>query len=93
MKEKLMTLTQKLTKAGFTIEGMEVEAKDLVRIKFADLHGLQLLVNSTAAMIECGNCPEQLVTKIREILKADFELKDVLEPAEDDMFQKLMDAA
>ncbi|MHA1630098.1 MAG: hypothetical protein ACTSXO_10440 [Candidatus Heimdallarchaeota archaeon] len=93
MKEKLLTLTQKLTNAGFTIQGMEVEAKDIVRIKFVDLKGLQLVVNSTAAKIEEGNCPEKVLTKIKEILGTDFEIKETLESSEEDMFQSLLDAA
>lgn len=92
MKEKLLALTQKLTNAGFNIEGMEVEAKDIVRIKFADLKGLQLIVNNTAAKIEEENCPEKTLNKIKKILQGDFELKETLASAEEDMFQSLLDA-
>ncbi len=93
MKEKLLSLTQKLTEAGFLIEGIEVESRDMVRIKFQKVDGLELIVNGSSAKIEAGKCTKIQLAKLKEILKKDYTIKDKLESLEEDMFSKLLNAS
>ena len=51
MKDKIINLTTSLASEGFSIAEMEVEGSDLVRIKFANHQGLELIVNSNDAKI------------------------------------------
>lgn len=93
MKEKLLSLTQKLTEAGFQIEGIEVESREMVRIKFQKVNGLELIVNGSLAKIEAGDCTKLQLAKLKEIIKKDYTIKDSLESLEDDMFSKLLNAS
>jgi hypothetical protein len=93
MKEKLLSLTQKLMNAGYQIEGIDVESRDMVRIKFKDIKGLELLVNGSLAMIEAGECQKGKLKQLKEILKADYKLVDDLEAFEEDIFTNLLNAS
>ncbi|NHJ47936.1 MAG: hypothetical protein FK733_09120 [Asgard group archaeon] len=93
MKEKLISLTEKLLKAGFQIEGIEVESREMVRIKFMDIKGLELLVNGDFAKITAGECKQTELKKLEKIIKKDYTLKDNLDAFEEDMFSKLLNAS
>ena len=92
MKEKLITLTEKLTNAGFEIVGIDVEASDIVRIRFTDLNGLELLVNDSYAMIKEGECSEEKLLKLKKLVEKQYTIKDELESIDNDMFNKLLNA-
>ncbi|MHA1212240.1 MAG: hypothetical protein ACTSSH_07245 [Candidatus Heimdallarchaeota archaeon] len=92
MKEKIIDLTTKLHEAGFIIEGLEVEASDIVRFKFRGLKGLELLVNESYAKIEEGSCSKQSLEKLVKLLKKVYILKDEINSIEDDMYHKLANA-
>ncbi len=92
MKEKLITLTEKLTKAGFEILGIDVEASDIVRIRFTDLNGLELLVNDSYAMIKEGECSKEKLQRLKVIIEKQYTIKDELESIDNDMFNKLLNA-
>ena len=92
MKEKLIILTEKLTNAGFEIVGIEVEASDIVRIKFTDLNGLELLVNDSYAVIKEGECSDSKVQKLKKLVEKQYIIKDELESIDNDMFNKLLNA-
>ena len=90
MKENLIKLTQDLAEAGYAIIGMEVEATDLVRIKFQGLDGLELVINEHFASIIEGNCSEKVVKIITKIVQNRYKIKDSLEA---DMFSNLLNAS
>lgn len=92
MKEKIITLTEKLTNAGFEIVGIDVEASDIVRIRFTDLNGLELLVNDSYAMIKEGDCSKVKLQQFRKIIEKQYTIKDELESIDNDMFNKLLNA-
>ena len=92
MKEKLISLTQKLTSAGFTIAEIDVENRDIVRIKFADLNGLEILVNENFAKIEQNECPKDRIKQLEQIIQQLYKLSDEIISSDDDMFQKLLHA-
>jgi hypothetical protein len=93
MKEKLLSLTQKLMEAGFQIEGIEVESREMVRIKFQKVNGLELIVNGSFVKIEAGDCTKIQLAKLKKILKKDYSIKDKLDAFEEDMFSKLLNAS
>ena len=90
MKDKLIDLTVKLTNAGFKISGLEVEASDLVRIRFQDLKGLELLVNSSFAKIDEGECTKDQIINLEKIVEKFYVIKNELISSDDDMFNKLL---
>jgi hypothetical protein len=92
MKEKIITLTEKLTNAGFEIVGIEIEASDIVRIKFTDLNGLELLVNDSYAMIKEGDCSKEKLLKFKKLVEKQYTIQDELESIDNDMFNKLLNA-
>ena len=92
MKEKIITLTEKLTHAGFEIVGIEIEASDIVRIKFTDLNGLELLVNDSYAMIKEGDCSKEKLLKFKKLVEKQYTIQDELESIDNDMFNKLLNA-
>ncbi|NHJ05189.1 MAG: hypothetical protein EAX90_10215 [Candidatus Heimdallarchaeota archaeon] len=93
MKENLLKLTENLATAGFEISGMEVEATDLVRIKFHGTDGLELIVNESYAKIIEGNCTSDKLSKIRKLVKQLYKLREESESMEQDMFKKLLNAS
>ena len=93
MKENLLKLTENLASAGFEISAMEVEAADLVRIKFHGTDGLELVVNESYAKIISGNCPSDQLAKIRKLVQKLYKLKDESESMDQDMFNKLLNAS
>lgn len=92
MKENLLKLTTNLATEGFVISGMEVEAIDLVRIKFENTNGLELIVNESYAKIIQGECEVKTLTKLRKLVSKFYKIKDDLESS-DDMFNKLLNAS
>ncbi len=92
MKEKIITLTENLTNAGFEIVGIDVEASDIVRIRFTDLNGLELLVNDSFAMIKDGDCSKEKLKQLKKLVEKQYTLKDELESIDNDMFHKLLNA-
>ncbi|MBD3191567.1 MAG: hypothetical protein GF308_13040 [Candidatus Heimdallarchaeota archaeon] len=93
MKNKLITLTETLTAAGFKISGMEVETNDCVRIKFEDLNNLELIVNGDAAKIEEGSCEKEKIDKLKEIIQRNYTIKKELEPQQQDIFAELLNCS
>lgn len=92
MKEKIITLTEILMNAGFEIVGIDVEASDIVRIRFTDLNGLELLVNDSFAMIKDGDCSKEKLQQFKKLVEKQYTLKDELESIDNDMFNKLLNA-
>ncbi|HUT81307.1 MAG TPA: hypothetical protein VMZ29_08905 [Candidatus Bathyarchaeia archaeon] len=93
MKEKIINLTEKLYEAGFVIEGIDVEASDIIRIKFSGLAGLEVVINDTYAKIIEGDCSEKAIIKLKKLLKSNYVLKDEIESIDNDMFNKLLNAS
>ena len=93
MKEKLITLTEKLHSAGFDISAIEVEASDMVRIKFADLNGLELILNESYAKIEDGECSNEKLQELKKLVGAHYTLKDEIVSKDKDMFNQLLNAS
>ncbi|MFW9922843.1 MAG: hypothetical protein ACFFDW_06085 [Candidatus Thorarchaeota archaeon] len=93
MKENLLKLTTNLATEGFIISGMEVEAIDLVRIKFENSNGLELVVNENYAKIIQGECEVKKITKLRKLVGKFYKIKEELESSENDMFNKLLNAS
>ncbi len=93
MKEKIINLTEKLYEAGFIIEGIDVEASDIVRIKFSGLEGLEVVINDSYAKIIEGDCSVKAITKLKNLLKHNYVLKDEIESIDNDMFNKLLNAS
>ena len=93
MKENLIKLTEYLASEGFEISGMEVETTELVRIKFNDSEGLELVVNDSYAMIIEGKCTGERLSKLRKLVKKLYTIKDGLESFEQDMFNQLLNAS
>ncbi len=87
-----MILTEKLYSAGFNISGIEVEASDLVRIKFSDLKGLELVLNESYAKIEDGECSGEKLKEFKKLVESHYTLKDEIVSKDNDMFNQLLNA-
>jgi len=90
MKDKLMDFTINLATAGFTIEEMEVEGSDLVRIKFANHQGLEVIVNNYDAKIIEGSCSGKILQNLIKLVKKQYAIKDDVESIDQDIFFKLL---
>ncbi|HUU89158.1 MAG TPA: hypothetical protein VMX17_15600 [Candidatus Glassbacteria bacterium] len=90
MKDKIIDLTITLASEGFTIAEMEVEGSDLVRIKFANHQGLELVVNSSEAKIIEGSCSGKILQNLIKLVKKQYAIKDHVESIDQDMFNKLL---
>ena len=56
-----------------------MQQKDQGNMSFNNIHGANIIVNSTGSTITVSNAPEQLdhVSKIIEVLKTDSSIKDI----------------
>ena len=90
MKDKILNLTSELATAGFSIAEMEVEGSDLVRIKFANHQGLELIVNSNDAKIIEGSCTGKILQNLIKLVKKQYMIKDEIKSIDEDMFNKLL---
>ncbi|MBN1328631.1 MAG: hypothetical protein JXA54_04080 [Candidatus Heimdallarchaeota archaeon] len=93
MKEKIITLTEKLYAAGFIIEGIDVEASDIIKIRFSGLAGLEVIINDSYAKIIEGDCSAKALAKLKKLLRANYVLKNEIESIDNDMFNKLLNAS
>ncbi|MEA2070646.1 MAG: hypothetical protein U9O98_05080 [Asgard group archaeon] len=92
MKNKLIALTQKLSDAGFQVEGFEYTASDLVRITFEN-SDLELIVNDTSAQVNDDECDQEKIKQFKKILSKYYTIEEEVKPAEIDIFTKLKNAA
>ncbi|MHA1126106.1 MAG: hypothetical protein ACTSSB_16910 [Candidatus Heimdallarchaeota archaeon] len=90
MKDKIIDLTVTLASEGFAIAEMEVEGSDLVRIKFANHQGLELIVNSNEAKIIEGTCSGKILQNLIKLVKKKYAITDHVESIDQDMFNKLL---
>lgn len=92
MKEKLLILTKKLYSAGFDISAIEVEASDMVRIKFIGFNGLEIILNESYAKIEDGDCSNEKLRELKELIETHYTLKDEISSKDGDIFNQLLNA-
>ncbi|MHA1187255.1 MAG: hypothetical protein ACTSSK_10345 [Candidatus Heimdallarchaeota archaeon] len=90
MKNKILNLTYELASEGFSIAEMEVEGSDLVRIKFANHQGLELIVNNNDAKIIEGSCAGKILQDLIKLVKKQYTIKDEVKSIDEDMFNKLL---
>ena len=90
MKDKILNLTTNLASEGFSIAEMEVEGSDLVRIRFANHQGLELIVNSNDAKIIEGSCAGEILQNLIKLVKKQYTIKDEVTSIDEDMFNKLL---
>ena len=93
MKNKLIILTENLAAEGFNISEMEMEQSDLIRIKFDNCDGLEIIVNNDFAKIEQGKCSKDRFQKLSDIVKLLYTLRDEIESIDNDIFNKLLNAS